>query len=242
MKMDAWILACGNTRQHKDNIVRLVERFHQNMKSNVNVARHRQVVVYGYQSYYTQVKWRIFSIFLMIHGYTFHVSCPPDRRCSVHHSLLLEPLSIFCSPVEINKTQQNIPEYWTPRTLEPSSRLPRALVIIKQTLSYLTRKKVVIIRHMTHAFTKSKVCDLVWKPSKIRASSNKENIRNSFFLFYINVLGSCELWWSMSPGQQLIIHQQWSKYLLKYNLGIMRIFSLLHHRGTERGRIFADRI
>ena len=140
-----------------------------------------------------------FSI-LMIHWYIFHISCPPDRRCSVHHSLLLEPLSIFCSPVEINKTQQNIPEYWTPRTLEPSSRLPRALVIIKQTLSYLTRKKVVIIRHMTHAFTKSKVCDLVWKPSKIRASSNKENIRNSFFLFYINVLGSCDHPWALGSN------------------------------------------
>lgn len=52
---------------------------------------------------------------------------------------------------------------------------------------------------------------------------------------YFSVLGSRKLWWTMSLGQQLIIHQQWSKYLLKYNLGIMRIFSLLHHRrGTER--------
>ena len=57
--------------------------------------------------------WYIDTFFIFL--------APPDRRCSVHRSLLLEPLSIFCSSVEINKTQQNIPEYWTPRTLEPWS-------------------------------------------------------------------------------------------------------------------------
>ena len=57
-------------------------------------------------------KFFYFSIF-HIDG----ISCSPaDRRCSVHHSLLPEPQSIFCSPVQINKTQQNIPEYWTPRS------------------------------------------------------------------------------------------------------------------------------
>ena len=46
-----------HARQHEDNIVRLIVRFHQNMKSNVNVARHSQVAVHGYQSYYyTQVE------------------------------------------------------------------------------------------------------------------------------------------------------------------------------------------
>ena len=135
-----------------------------------------------------------FSI-LMIHWYIFHISCPPDRRCSVHHSLLLEPLSIFCSPVEINKTQQNIPEYWTPRTLEPSSRLPRALVMIKQTLSYLTRKKVVIIRHMTHAFTKSKS---LWFSLKTKQNQSKFKQRE-YQKFIFSVLYQCfrELWSSM---------------------------------------------
>ena len=67
----------GMRQQHEENIVRLFVRFHQNMKSNVNMARHHQVAVHCYQSYYTQLneEFSQFSI-LMIHWYIFHISCP----------------------------------------------------------------------------------------------------------------------------------------------------------------------
>ena len=94
-----------------------------------------------------------FSI-LMIHWYIFHISCPPwpEVQCA--------PLSVAGAAVHIlqpsrDKTQQNIPEYWTPRTLEPSSRLPRALVMIKQTLAYLTIKRLLSLDTCIHKILKT---------------------------------------------------------------------------------------
>ena len=69
-------------------------------------------------------KKRIFLNFF--HPYWWWYFLLPDRMCTVQRSLF-----IFCSPVKINKTQENIPEYWTPRTREHNSRLPRILIMTK---------------------------------------------------------------------------------------------------------------
>ena len=166
--------------QRRRNIVRLL----------CTVTNH---IILKLNEEFSQFSWWYIDTF-------FIFLAPPDRRCSVHHSLLLEPLSIFCSPVEINKTQQNIPEYWTPRTLEPSSRLPRALVMIKQTLSYLTRKKVVIIRHMTHAFTKSKSLWFSLKTKQNQSKFKQREYQKFKFFWPINVLGSCDHPWALGSN------------------------------------------